>query len=85
MAIVADLARTTLLAGANYNTTYQKGNSHPDTPDPTWLTADAYPDGALITETHIPFAYEAPVVSNTDAWLPLQEETGLNSVSATDR
>jgi len=85
MAIVADIARTGVLTGGDYNTTYQKGNDDANTDTPTWLQMLSYPDGALITETHVNFAYETGTNNTADAWVPLVEPTFLTSTSATIR
>ena len=86
MAIVVDAARAAYTEWGNYKSPpYTKGNDDPNTPDPSFQNGWAWL-GPVVAETHIPFAYEAPVVSNTDAWVPMSIQVHtLDSTPATVR
>lgn len=83
MATVVDAARGTGDFG-DYNTAYQKGNDHADTPNPTWL--QMYSVQASVAETPVvPKAQNTPTDNTGDAWVSMYTVTWLDSTPNTYR
>ena len=83
MATVVDAARAAQMIEGDYTETYQKGNDHADTPNPTWM--QQYAIDPTNAETSIPKGAPAGVNNTADAWVPHISQTFLPSVPKTER